>query len=267
MSSARPRAKRKYSQHWLANDDLAVALVRLIEPRPEDRFLEIGPGQGRLTMALLRHPVSVTSVEVDPECCALLLERSGGAALRVVHADVLSVDPTTLGIEPPARAVGNLPYAISSPILRWTVDHSQLFADAHFTLALEVAERVLAEPGSPHRGLLSVIVQWEFEGEILRKLGPGAFRPPPKVDSAFVRLRRREPVPCIASRPHRERVVQAAFAHRRKTLANSLSHEGWGKEAVLRACETAGLDPGGRAEVLTLESFARLSEALPETRA
>jgi 16S rRNA (adenine1518-N6/adenine1519-N6)-dimethyltransferase len=128
----------------------------------------------------------------------------------------------------------------------------------------EVAGRAFADPGSAARGLLSVLVQWEFEGEVLRRLGPGAFRPPPKIDSAFVRLRRRTPPPCEAPPHHVESVLQAAFKHRRKTLSNSLQAAGWRRSEVEKACTAAGIDPGLRAQALTIGQFARLAEEIPQ---
>ncbi len=257
-------AHRKWSQHWLVNDDLAVALVGLIEPAAGERFVEIGPGQGMMTRALLDHPVLLTAVEVDPQCCTLLSKIGEGKELSVIHGDVLQSDPSSLGIDSPVRLVGNLPYAISSPILRWTVEHRASFIDVHFMLPEDVADRALAPPGSSDRGLLSVLVQWEYEGETLRRLGPGAFRPPPKIDSSFVRLRRRTAPACETTVGHRESVLQAAFQHRRKTLSNSLQQAGWAKPAVSKACSTADIDPGLRAQALSIEQFARLVEALPQ---
>jgi 16S rRNA (adenine1518-N6/adenine1519-N6)-dimethyltransferase len=257
-------ALRKWSQHWLVNDDLARALVRLIGPQPEERFLEIGAGQGLLTRALLDHEISLTAIEVDPQCVALLTGLGDGKDLTVVHSDVLQIDPSSLGIEAPIRLVGNLPYAISSPILRWTVKYGASFSDVHFMLPEDVAERAFAAPGSAARGLLSVLVQWAFEGAILRRLGPGAFRPPPKIDSAFARMRRRTPPPCEASPEHVEFVLQAAFQHRRKTLSNSLQAAGWRKGTIDEACSAAEVAPGLRAQALTVEQFARLAERLPQ---
>ena len=248
----------------MANDDLADALVRLVGPAAGERFVEIGAGQGLMTKALLAHPVSLTAIEVDPQCCALLTGMARGRDLTVIHGDVLQSDPSSLGIESPVRLIGNLPYAISSPILRWTVEHRASFVDAHFMLPEDVADRAFAPAGSTARGLLSVLVQWEYEGETLRRLGPGAFRPPPKIDSSFVRLRHRTPPTCNADPIHRNDVLQAAFLHRRKTLSNSLQQAGWARPTVEEACSAADIDPGLRAQTLSVEQFARLIEELPQ---
>jgi len=259
---------RKYSQNWLANDELAVALVGEIAPRHGDCFLEIGPGEGRLTRALLRHPVSVAAVEIDPRCAAALraLRDDMGvadAALTVIEHDVLAFDPGSIAASDALRFVGNLPYAITSPILRWTVKHHRLVEDAHYMIPTDIAERLQASPGAPGRGLITVMVGWFYETETLRRLGPGAFRPPPKIESSFVRLRRREPPACDAPGAHRQAVVSGAFAHRRKKLHNSLHQAGWSRGDVATAIDQVAIAPGVRAEELSIEEFARLIDALP----
>jgi 16S rRNA (adenine1518-N6/adenine1519-N6)-dimethyltransferase len=262
-----PAPLRKFSQNWLANDELAIALVGAIDPRGGDHFLEIGPGEGRLTRAILAHPVRVTAIEIDRRCCQTLGQLSrelggGPAHLDVVQASILDFDPTALAA-PELRFVGNLPYAIASPILRWTAKHHGLIVDAHYMVPADVAERMLAPPGSPARGVISVMIDWFFKGSILRRLGPGAFRPEPKIDSAFVRLRPNVPPPCGASGPHRRAVVGAAFAHRRKTLMNSLRKAGWDRDVIESALADADVPELARAETLDVEQFARLAEALP----
>ncbi len=269
-----PIPLRKFSQNWLVNDELAVALVRSMQPRDGDHFLEIGPGEGRMTRALLRHDVKVTAVEVDQRCCAALETLAGDSAgrLSVIHSDVLDFDPAGLAnagglsdpSEPGLRFVGNLPYAVASPILRWTAKHHDLVLDAHYMVPADVAERMLAAPGSSARGLLSVLVGWFFDGEVVRRLGPGAFRPPPKIKSAFVRLTPHEPPACAAGKAHRRAVVQGGFAHRRKTLVNSLRQSGWQRDDIEDALAAAGIDAGARAEAVEVAQFARLAEELPE---
>jgi 16S rRNA (adenine1518-N6/adenine1519-N6)-dimethyltransferase len=260
-----PVPLRKFSQNWLANDELAEALVRAMEVRPGNHFLEIGPGEGRMTRALLRQGAMVAAVELDARCCAALevvAEESLGRLL-VIQGDILEFDPAGLGW-PEMRLVGNLPYAIASPILRWTAKHHRRVIDAHYMVPADVAGRMLAPAGSADRGLLSVLVEWFFDGKVVRKLGPGAFRPPPRINSAFVHLTPHDPPSCAASGPHRRAVVQAAFAHRRKTMANSLRLSGWRRDDIVAALATAGIDERARAEEVELEQFARLAEALPE---
>lgn len=260
-----PIPLRRFSQNWLANDELAIALVRSMQPRDGDHFLEIGPGQGRMTRALLQHHVKVTAIEVDKRCCEALeaLATDSAGRLSVIQRDVLEWDPAGLG-EPGLRFVGNLPYAIASPILRWTAKHHHLVHDAHYMVPADVAKRMLAAAGSSARGLLSVLVGWFFDGEVVRRLGPGAFRPQPKIESAFVRLTPHEPPACAAGEAHRRAVVQGGFAHRRKTLVNSLRQSGWERDDIEVALAAAGIDAGARAEAVEVAQFARLAEELPE---
>jgi len=260
-----PVPLRRFSQHWLANDELAEALVRAIGPHPGDRFLEIGPGEGRLTRALLAHDVELTAVEIDDRCCQTLagLGAHTRGRLTVIQKDILEFDPAAAGGDG-LRFVGNLPYALASPILRWTVRHHERVADVHYMVPADVAERMLAPAGSSNRGLLSVLVGWFFDGAVVRRLGPGAFRPSPKIDSAFVRLQPREAPSCTASGPHRRAVVRGAFAHRRKTLVNSLRQSGWQLADIEKALAESGIDASVRAEAVDVEHFARLAEALPE---
>lgn len=265
-----PIPLRRFSQNWLVNDELAIALVRSMQPRDGDHFLEIGPGEGRMTRALLHHDVRVTAIEVDERCCEALEALAGGSVgrLSVIQRDVLDFDPAGLGgpDETRLRFVGNLPYAIASPILRWTTKHHDLVLDAHYMVPADVAERMLAAAGSPARGLLSVLVGWFFDGEVVRRLGPGAFRPQPKIESAFVRLAPHEPPACTAGKLHRRAVVQGGFAHRRKTLVNSLRQSGWQRDDIEVALAAAGIDAGARAEAVEVAQFARLAEELPELR-
>lgn len=263
-----PVPLRRFSQNWLANDELAAALVRSMEVQSDDRFLEIGPGDGRMTRALLQAGASVAAVEVDERCCVALepLQEASKGRLTVIQRDILEFDPAELDWSE-MRFAGNLPYAVASAILRWTASHHRRVVDAHYMVPADVAERMLAPAGSPQRVLLSVLVEWFFDGAIVRRLGPGAFRPPPKIDSAFVRLVPHEPPHCSAPGPHRRAVVQAAFAHRRKTLANSLRLAGWTREDVDAALERAGIDAAARAQAVETAQFARLAEALPELAA
>jgi len=260
-----PVPLRKFSQNWLASDELALALVRSMDVQPGHVFLEIGPGEGRMTRSLLQHGAAVTAVELDERCCAALAELADESLgrLTVIPENILDFDPARVPA-PELRFVGNLPYAIASPILRWTAKHHQRVVDAHYMVPAEVAERMLAPAGNSARGLLSVLVQWFFDGSIVRKLGPGAFRPQPKIDSAFVRLQPHDPPPCAARGPHRRAVVQGAFAHKRKTLTNSLRQTGWPREAIDAALASAGIDAKARAEAVEIDQFARLAEALPE---
>ena len=208
----------------------------------------------------------MVAVEIDPECCRRLeaLPAAPGR-LQVVHGDILASHGLLPWQRAPLRLVGNLPYYLSSPILRWTLAQGgERVADAHYMLQREVAERLAAGPGSRRYGLLSVLARAAAEVEILRRLAPGAFRPPPEVESAFVRLRPRadaRPLQGAELRP-----IEVAFAHRRKTLARALRYGGWHAHQIAQACSVAGVDPGERAERLDVAAWRRLAAALPEPR-
>lgn len=246
----------------MASDALARDLVGHIGPREGDRFLEIGPGRGRLTRALLERPVSVVAVEVDPECCARLQELERNERLEIIHGDILDSDSRIPWDRAPLRAVGNLPYNVSGPILRWTAERRAMLQDAHYMLQLEVAERIAATPGGRRYGYLSVLLQACFSVRLLVRLSPGAFRPTPRVDSAFVRLAPLADESQTSSADSWLPVAEAAFAHRRKTLANALALGGWDRRHVEAACGRAGIDPRDRAERLTAADFARLAAEL-----
>ena len=257
-------ARKKWGQHWLASDELAAALVRLVAPQSGDLFVEIGPGRGRLTRALLEHPVRVVAVEVDPDCCAALRPLEADGRLRVIQADILQADTSLPWSSGPLRLVGNLPYNVGGAILRWTSRRAADLVDAHYMLQEEVAERVVADPGSRTYGLLSVAMQASFRPQIVKRLSPGAFRPPPAVRSAFLQLERRqaegEAVPDTWLP-----VAEAAFAHRRKTLANALALARWDASEVRIACSRAGVDGDLRAEALGVDDYQRLAAALGVT--
>ncbi|MCQ4164838.1 16S rRNA (adenine(1518)-N(6)/adenine(1519)-N(6))-dimethyltransferase RsmA [Tahibacter harae] len=251
--------KKQFGQHFLHDPGLIRRIVQAIAPRPGDALVEIGPGEGAITLPLLREHGRITVIELDRD----LIPRIQAAAaplgeLTVIHADVLTVDFTALAAGSPLRLVGNLPYNISSPILFHCLEHAAAIADMHFMLQKEVVDRMAAAPGSKVYGRLSVMLQLSCTVEPLLNVPPGAFNPPPKVDSAVVRL-----VPLAPERRHRadpalvERVVRHAFGQRRKTLSNALSGV-----ATAEQIRAAGIDPRERAEQLEPLQFVRLAEVV-----
>lgn len=255
-------AKKSLGQNFLHERGVIEKIVLAVDPRPGDRIVEIGPGQGALTLPLLDRHGALTAIEFDRD----LLEPLAAAAaphgeLTLLHADVLGVDFTALaaGGQGPLRLVGNLPYYLSSPILFHALDHAAAIRDMHFMLQKEVVDRMAAGPGSKVYGRLSVMLQAECMVTPLFKVAPGAFRPAPKVDSAVVRLVPRPPGAAgIADRARFAAVVRAAFGQRRKTLRNALS-------GLLdaEAIEAAGLRPDARAEQVPVEGFVRLANLPP----
>src|SRR6185312_8518506 len=223
-------------------------------------LVEIGPGEGALTLPLLAAAGSLTAIELDTDLIPALKARAAEVGeLAVIQADVLKVDLAALahrhGVER-LRIAGNLPYYISSPILFHCVEHAAAIEDMHFMLQKEVVDRMAAEPGSKVYGRLSVMLQLACRVEPLFDVPPASFRPPPKVDSAVVRL---EPIPAHElhdARPeHLHAVVKAAFGQRRKTLANALKQL-LDSDAIRRA----DVDPRARAETLAPADFVRLAK-------
>lgn len=267
QSHANPaKAKKQLGQHFLHDAGIIDKIVRAIDPKTGERLVEIGPGQGALTLPLLRRILAVagspppspalTVIEFDRDLIAGL-ERIGTdvAPLHIVHADVLTVDLSALAGAAPIRLVGNLPYNISSPILFHALEHAASISDMHFMLQKEVVDRMAAEPGSKVYGRLSVMLQAYANVQSLFSVPPGAFRPPPKVDSAVVRLVPRADAQIgIADRDVFARIVKAAFGQRRKTLRNAL-HDVCTPEQMA----AAQIDPSDRAERIDVARFVALA--------
>ncbi len=251
-------ARKRFGQHFLEDADVVERLLRAIDPRPGDRLVEIGPGHGALTYPLLERAGRLAAIELDRDLLPLL--RAGASArgeLELFNADVLEFDFATLG-GAPLRIVGNLPYNISTPLLFHLLEFLPLIADMHFMLQKEVARRLVAAPGGGEYGRLSVMLQQHCDCHYLFEVAPRSFRPPPRVDSAVVRL---EPLPesrYDAGDPaHFARIVRTAFGQRRKTIGNSL------KTLLDRdRIAACGIDPGLRAENLSVADFARLARAV-----
>lgn len=249
-------AKKHLGQHFLHERGIVEKIVQAVDPRPGDRLVEIGPGQGAITFPLLQRHGALTAIEFDRDLIAPLTEAARAhGALTIVAGDVLRVDFTALATGGPVRLVGNLPYNLSSPILFHALDHAAAIRDMHFMLQREVVERMAADPGSKVYGRLSVMLQAYCDVTPLFRVPPGAFRPPPKVDSTVVRLVPRDPATIGIQDPRRfADVVRAAFGQRRKTLRNALSGT-CDADAIL----AAGIDPQTRAEQLAVGDFVRLA--------
>ena len=228
-------------------------------PARGETLVEIGPGLGAITRPLLERLDGLHVVELDRDVIPRLVERCAGAGVLHVHnADALRFDFASLA---PARGelrvVGNLPYNISTQLIFHLLDAAPVIADMHFLLQKEVVDRLTATPGSGDYGRLSIMTQYRCRTASLFRVGPGAFTPSPKVDSAFVRLTP-YPVPPFPARDERlfARLVNQAFTRRRKTLRNAL-------QGLVDAdtIATAGIDPGVRPENLTVQDFVSLADA------
>ena len=260
-----PRARKRFGQHFL-EPAWVVRLVDLVAPASDETFLEIGPGRGALTRILAPRVARLVCVEIDRD----LAERLRASALpnvEVVTGDVLQTDlAATVGTSRGVRVIGNLPYNVGSPILfklLHDVDAGAGFADATVMLQREVADRLAATPGSDDYGALAIQASRIAEISTILTLPPGAFRPPPKVASAVVRLRFVPPRVDVGDVAIFERLVRGAFLQRRKMIQNALVPvaDSLGRSASELIVQ-AGVDPHKRPEALTLEEFARLSRAV-----
>jgi len=258
----RPRAKKRLGQHFL-EPAWAEKVVAALDPQPADRFLEIGPGPGALTLRLAARVAQLTAVDVDAALIEMLRPQVPGN-VTLVHADFLDVDIASLPIERPFRVAGNLPYNISSPILFALIRAHRTFGgliDATLMLQREVAERLYAQPGSGDYGVLSILVQLHADVRRVLALPPGAFRPAPKVHSAVVSLRFRPPAVSLIDERGFESLVRTIFTQRRKTLLNALRPFATERNRdPRRALEDAGIDPSRRPETLQLEELAQLAD-------
>lgn len=252
-------ARKRFGQHFLHDPGVIERIVRAIDPQPGDRLVEIGPGRGALTGALLDAHVKLDAIEIDRGLAAELRDRYADVASFTLHeADALAVDFGALArrLGGPLRIVGNLPYNISTPLLFHLLEHRAHLVDLHVMLQKEVVERMCARPGTGEYGRLTVMLAPWVRVERLFDVGPGAFQPPPRVWSAVARVGvRREPAFDVDERF--AAVVQAAFSQRRKTLRNALR-----RLADAHAFEAAHIDPGARPETLTPEQFGALAKSL-----
>lgn len=251
------QARKRFGQNFLVDDGVIHAIVAAIDPQPDDVLVEIGPGLGALTIPLMDRVRTLQVVELDRDLVARLQKRFGDRL--IVHAgDALAFDFGALHeAGRPLRIVGNLPYNISSPLLFHLAAFADRVRDQHFMLQKEVVDRMAAGPGSKVYGRLSVMLQAYCQVTSLFVVPPGAFRPPPKVDSAVVRLVPRDPA-SININDHKRfaEVVKAAFGQRRKTLRNALNNVVSAEQFV-----AAGVRPDARAEQLDVAEFIALANA------
>ncbi len=255
----RAHVRKRFGQHFLHDHSVVRRIVDAIAPRPGEPILEIGPGRGALTFPLLASGCELHAVEIDRDLAAALRERMPHHPNLIIHeADALELDLSRIAPPPRRlRVTGNLPYNISTPLVFRLLAALPRIRDMHLMLQREVVDRMVSPPGARAYGRLSVMVQLDCEVERILKVGPGAFSPAPRVESAVVRLRpgpRATLDPAVRNRF--EAIVRSCFSRRRKTLRNALRGL-CGEPAI----DAAGLDPGARPEVLTVDEFAALARA------
>jgi 16S rRNA (adenine1518-N6/adenine1519-N6)-dimethyltransferase len=262
------RTRKRFGQHFL-EAAWADKVVAAIAPQPTDRFIEIGPGPGALTFRLAPRVAHLTAIEIDRDIAAAL-QPALPANVDLAIADILDVDLLRYAPDGPVRIAGNLPYNISSPILFRLIDAAKrslalsqgepAILDATLMVQREVAERLEAVPGTGEYGVLSISVQLHADVRRVLTLPPGAFRPPPKVHSAVVRLAFRPPRVAFGDERLFEGMVRSMFTQRRKTLANALGgFAGAHGQIAADVLRSAGVDPSRRPETLSLEELARLA--------
>jgi 16S rRNA (adenine1518-N6/adenine1519-N6)-dimethyltransferase len=248
-------ARKRFGQHFLSDSSIIEGIVAAIAPLPSDAMVEIGPGLAALTQPLVERLGHLTVIELDRDLAARLRSHE---QLRVVESDVLRVDfsalAATLG-SPRIRVVGNLPYNISSPILFHLLDHVAVVQDQHFMLQKEVIDRMVAAPATADYGRLSVMLQWRYAMESVLFVPPESFDPPPRVDSAVVRMVPLAQPPAIHFKTYSD-LVQTAFSQRRKILRNTL-----GKWLEARGF-TGEFDLQRRAEEVPVHEYVALAQAV-----
>lgn len=249
------RPRKSLGQHFLHETEIVSRILNAFDPAPDDVVVEIGPGLGALTLPLAERIAVLHTVEIDADLVARLRE-SVPEQVVIHHADAMAFDYGSVAGSGPLRIIGNLPYNLSTPLLFRLLDQSACIRDMLLMLQREVVDRMRAAPGSRSYGRLSVMVQQRCRVQKVLSVSPGAFRPRPKVDSAVVRLEPlSRPAHPVSDGSRFSQMVRLAFAQRRKTLRNAL-------KAVCdeRCFAQAGIDPGLRAEQLSVADFVRLSE-------
>lgn len=254
------RARKRFGQHFLRDDHVIQHIIDIIAARPQQHLVEIGPGQGAITNGLLASQARLDIIEIDRDLVAALAPlQSTHGQLTLHQADALKFDYCSLmDSQQPLRVVGNLPYNISTPLLFHLLQARQCIQDMTFMLQKEVVDRITATSGGKQYGRLSVMLQYYCAAESLFTIGPEAFNPPPKVDSAIVRLVPYTVLPYPADNEKLfAQIVSHSFSQRRKTLRKSLQQ--WLSAEQLQKLD---IDPGSRAEQLDVAGFVRMANAI-----
>jgi len=257
------QARKRFGQNFLHDPTVIDRIVAAIKPKPGQHMVEIGPGQGALTRPLLAAVGELDVIEIDRDLVGPLADKLAGVGtLRIHRQDALKSDLHPLAQNGKLRVVGNLPYNISTPLLFHLIDQLDVIEDMHFMLQKEVVDRMVAAPDTDDYGRLSVMVQYHCLPQRLLIVGPGAFKPAPKVDSAVIRLvPHAAPPVSVTNYPLFATIVNRAFMQRRKTLRNALNDLVSPEQMA-----QVGVSPTARGETLSLAQFAELANVAERDR-
>ena len=259
--------RKSLGQHFLVDRNILNKVIRTAQVEKGDVVLEVGPGLGEMTLALAQHAKKVIAVEIDSKLAVILKQKVRDFSnVEVVKSDILKMDFSQFLRKErhPIKVVANLPYQITTPLLFRFIESKEAFSTLTLMLQKEVAERMVASPGRKEYGPLSIFIQMFSDVSIRFFIKPSAFFPPPKVESAAVRMSFKEkPVVKLEAEEWFKKVVKGCFGYRRKTLMNALKHSGLPlPQSVESRMEKIGIDPRRRPETLTIQEFVHLAEAL-----
>jgi 16S rRNA (adenine1518-N6/adenine1519-N6)-dimethyltransferase len=259
--------QKRLGQHFLVDRNILAKVIRTAQVEKGDVVLEVGPGLGEMTLALAQHAKKVIAVEIDSKLAVILKQKVRDFSnVEVVKRDILKMDFSQFLRKErhPIKVVANLPYQITTPLLFRFIESKEAFSTLTLMLQKEVAERMVASPGRKEYGPLSIFIQMFSDVSIRFFIKPSAFFPPPKVESAVVRMSFKEkPVVKLEAEEWFKKVVKGCFGYRRKTLMNALKHSGLPlPQSIESRMEKIGIDPRRRPETLTIQEFVHLAEAL-----
>lgn len=259
QKSSGHRARKRFGQNFLVSESVITKILRAVNAREDEHIIEIGPGLGALTEPLAESGAQLTAVELDRDLAERIEEKfSSNTRFQLVCQDALKVDFSQIyGPQKKLRIIGNLPYNISTPLIFHLLGFADQITDMHFMLQKEVVERMAAGPNSSDYGRLSIMVQYQCDVESIIHVPPGSFDPPPKVQSAVVRLMPKQPEKPAESFACLDKIVRSAFNNRRKTLRNTLKNE-----LTAAQIEHQGIDPGLRPENLGVADYVKLANCL-----
>jgi 16S rRNA (adenine1518-N6/adenine1519-N6)-dimethyltransferase len=262
-SKDHPRPKKSLGQNFLIDRSVIGRIIEACSFSKEDAVLEIGPGTAALTREIAPRVGSLTVVETDRNLVERLEQEFKHGEITIVHGDFLRYDLAQIAVQGKLlKAVGNLPYYISTPIITKIIESRRLFGEFYLTVQQELADRMVAPPGNKEYGSFSCFVQYYAQAQVLLKIKSSAFKPMPKVDSCFLKLTMRS-APAVECRDEEFlfKVVRTGFQQRRKTLLNALSSL-ISKDRLSGIFSSLGFDPNVRAEQLGLAQYALLSDAI-----